>query len=353
VDFVRKELLGLLADPVSKSPLTIEAAQEEVGDVLEGTLRSSSGAYPVRKAIPRFVLTEDARQKQTENSFGYKWSQVGSYDSPGMHETSRKWLVKRYGFEDILEMQKFFSKSRLILDAGCGSGFSASLWMDRDWRRSGHAEWVGADISSAIDVARDRLAAIPGTSFVQADLMRLPFKEKTFDTIFSEGVLHHTPSTEKAFRSLVNMLAPGGEILFYVYRKKGPIREFTDDYVRHLLSPLDPEEAWEKLKPLTRLGESLASLHAEVQVKEDVPDLGIKAGAYDIQRFIYWNFAKLFWNDAFSFEGNVHVNFDWYHPAYAHRHTEEEIRRWCEEARLTIRHWDAQESGFTVRAKVT
>ena len=29
-------------------------------------------------------------------------------------------------------------------------------------------------------------------------------------------------------------LKPGGRILFYVYRKKGPIREFTDDYVREL-----------------------------------------------------------------------------------------------------------------------
>ena len=28
------------------------------------------------------------------------------------------------------------------------------------------------------------------------------------------------------------------------------------------------------------------------------------------------------------------MNFDWYHPRYAHRQTEEEVRRWCEEAGL-------------------
>ncbi len=349
---MRKELLKLLADPVSKSALTLETAMETAGDVLEGTLHSKGNDYPVRNAIPRFVLTEDARQKQTEKSFGYKWSQQDTYDSPGVHDASRRWLVARYGFQNVNDMQAFFAKGRRILDAGCGSGFSASLWMDEGWRRGGHAEWVGADISSAIDVARSRLGTIGGTSFVQADLLQLPFKEKTFDLIFSEGVLHHTPSTEKAFRSLLTVLAPAGEILFYVYRKKGPIREFTDDYVRNFLATLPPEVAWERLKPLTKLGKSLASMHGQVRVEEDISDLGIKAGSYDIQRFVYWNFAKLFWNETFKFEENHHVNFDWYHPAYAHRHTEEEVRRWCEDAHLSIVHFDAQESGFTVRARL-
>ena len=83
---------------------------------------------------------------------------------------------------------------------------------------------------------------------------------------------------------------------------------------------------------------------------EDVPLLGIRAGRYDIQRLIYWNFAKMFWNDQLSLEENHHVNFDWYHPRYAHRHTEEEVRGWCSEGNLKIVHFDAQESGFTVRA---
>ncbi|HEV3141257.1 MAG TPA: hypothetical protein VGY57_12105, partial [Vicinamibacterales bacterium] len=113
---------------------------------------------------------------------------------------------------------------------------------------------------------------------------------------------------------------------------------------------LDPEQAWEALRSLTALGQSLASLHADVDVTEDVPLLGIKAGRYDVQRLMYWHFAKMFWNDAYSFDENHHVNFDWYHPRYAHRHTEDEIRGWCDSAHLTITHFDAQESGYTVRA---
>src|SRR5207245_1639122 len=136
--------------------------------------------------------------------------------------------------------------------------------------------------SSAIDVARERIGHLPNTHFLQADLTRLPFRDQTFDTIFSEGVLHHTPSTENALKRLVRLLDLGGEVMFYVYRKKSPTREFVDDYVRNAVSDLSPLQAWEELKPLTRLGEALAGLHAEVEVPEDVAVLGIPAGRYDV-----------------------------------------------------------------------
>jgi len=304
-------------------------------------------SYVITNGIPRFVLTEDTDQRQTGNSFGFKWQQRHTYDSPQVRTTAQQWLVQRYGFDSVDEMRGFFGSRRRILDAGCGSGFSTSLWMNPSW---GRAAWVGIDISTAIDVAQERLGFIEGSHFIQADILQLPFLEDTFDTIFAEGVLHHTPSTEFALKSLVSLLEQGGEILFYVYRKRGPIREFSDDYIRGIVSPLDPEEAWAMLRPLTRLGQALAELHVEVEVPEDIPYLGIKAGVYDVQRLIYWHFAKMFWNEAFSFEENNHLNFDWYHPRYAHRHTEDEVRRWCVETGLSITHFDVQESGFTVRA---
>jgi arsenite methyltransferase len=348
---VRASLLEILVDPVSKSPLQVETGRPESDDIEEGTLRGADGrSYPVTNGIPRFVLTQDEAQKQTENSFGFKWQQQNTYDSPPMREVSQQWIVQRYGFGSVDEMQSFFGGRRRILDAGCGSGFSSSLWMSPSWRAGGNAEWVGADISVAIDVARRRLREMPGTHFVQADILQLPFRPKSFDAIFSDGVLHHTPSTEQALKSVAAMLAPGGQALFYVYRKKSPVREFTDDYIRNIVSSLEPNEAWEMLRPLTKLGKALAELNAEIDVPEDIPYLGIKAGRHNVQRLIYWHFAKLYWNDAFSLEENNHINFDWYHPKYAHRHSEEEVRRWCKEAGLSIMHLDAQESGYTVRA---
>ena len=349
---MRRSLLNILVDPIAKTPLQVEVHTFGTeGDIVEGVLRGPEGrSYEITKGIPRFVITEDRDQKQTENSFGFKWRQRKTYDSPQFRMTFRQWFMQRYDFTSVGNMQDFFARRRRILDAGCGSGFSSSLFMEECHREKGNGEWVGVEISEAIDVAQERLGSIPGTHFIQADIMHLPFRQRLFDTIISEGVLHHTPSTELALKSLVPLLEPRGEILFYVYRKKGPIREFTDDYVRSILSPLDPEAAWAQLRSLTKLGQALAGLHAEVEIPEDVPLLGIKAGRYDVQRLIYWHFAKLFWNECWSFEENNHVNFDWYHPRYAHRHTDEEIRRWCAENKISISRFDIQESGFTVRA---
>jgi SAM-dependent methyltransferase len=328
-----------------------EHRSEAGGAIVEGVLRSPDGrSYAITAGIPRFVLTEDYNQRRTERSFGYQWKQREAYDSTGSKDFSREWLVRRYGFASGSEMRRYFEKRQFILDAGCGGGYSASLWLDSAWRNGGTAQWFGADISEAINVAQRRLKGIPGLHFVQGDVCQLPFAEKTFDVIFSEGVLHHTPSTERALKSLVPLLRRGGEIMFYVYRKKGPIREFTDDYVREVMSVLAPEQAWEKLRPLTKLGQALAGLHAEVEVEEDIPYLGIKAGRYDVQRLIYWNFGKMFWNDNLSFDENHLQNFDWYSPRYAFRQTEEDVRRWCAESNLWIFYFNTEESGFTVRA---
>lgn len=349
---MRSSLLDLLVDPVSGLPVKLSENGLLEGEILQGALQSPEGnSYKIVNGIPRFVLTQDSGQKQTESSFAYKWQQRDAWYSPQVQAACQPWLVQRYGFESVDEMRSFFGAHQRVLDAGCGSGFGSSMWMDSSWRGDGKAEWVGADISEAVDVAQERLGAIPGTHFIQADILQLPFRPQSFDAIFSDGVLHHTPSTERALKSLAPLLVTHGEILFYVYRVKSPVREFTDDYVRDAISSLDPAEAWEALRPLTKLGQALAELHAEVEVPEDIPVLGIKAGRYDVQRLIYWHFAKLYWRETFSLEENNHVNFDWYHPRYSWRHTEDEIRRWCDEAGLRITRFDdTQESGFSVRA---
>jgi SAM-dependent methyltransferase len=347
---VKQALLDLLVDPLQRLPLVLRGATVRGSAIESGTLAAADGTgYPIRAGIPRFVFTEDADQLQTSNAFGFKWQKRDSYDSPEFRASSTKWLVEKYGFTSLDDWTGYYDARDRILDIGCGSGFSSSLFLDSP-RWSGAAMWVGLDISAAIDVAQDRLEQVPNTHFVQADALALPFPDASFDTIFSEGVLHHTPSTREAILSASRLLAPAGEIHFYVYRKKSPVREFTDDYLRDALTGLSEQEAWEAMRPLTRLGQALAELDAKITLDEGVPLLGIPAGEHVVQRLIYWHFAKLFWNPAWSFEENVHVNFDWYRPRYAHRQTADELRQWCAEAGLTITWFHEQESGFTVRA---
>lgn len=334
---------GLLVDPRTGSPVRRRS------DPLGGTsLVADDGTeFPVISGIPRFVHAAANDQAKTSDSFGYKWRRTDSYLSPAMREMGQRWLIERYGFPSVAAMREYLEERGTVLDLGCGGGYTASLWMEGQW--SGGL-WVGVDISEAIDVAFERLGHLPNTAFVQADLLSLPLRPGSVDVVFAEGVFHHTPSTRAALASAVSVLVPGGEIMFYVYRRKGPIREFSDDFVRAQISDLAPADAWIDLEPLTKLGRALAETGAKVVIPEDVPLLGIPAGSYDVQRLFYWHVAKMFWNPELSFEENHHINFDWYHPAYAHRQSEEEVRSWCWDLGLEITHLDSQESGFTVRA---
>jgi arsenite methyltransferase len=297
--------------------------------------------------IPRFVESRDEGQAQVRDSFAYKWDRRETYESDRRREIAATWILERYGFDSVDQLRAHLVAESPVLDVGCGAGYTAATWLAPGWG----GRYVGADISRAVDVARERLEHIDGTSFLQADVLDLPFRPESFGAIMAEGVLHHTPSTEAAFKALVPLLRRGGELLVYVYRRKAPLRELADDYLRERIGELPAEQAWDELRPVTRLAQALSELEVEVDVPEDVPLLGIEAGRHDVQRLIYWHFAKLFWHPELSLEENNHVQFDWYHPRYAHRHTEDELLRWCDDEGLDVVRLDVQESGLTLRAR--
>jgi arsenite methyltransferase len=286
-------------------------------------------------------------QEQTKEAFGFKWSKRDTYESEAVHKAHYAWLIQRYCNNDPKMLDKWLAGGRkTILDAGCGAGWSGFIFFG-DYIKD--HDYIGLDISSAAQVAEQRFKekGLPAR-FIQADLVNAPIEDESVDLIFSEGVLHHTDNTENAICRLAKKAKIGGRFMFYVYVKKSPGREFTDDWVRNQLLPLDDETAWERLKPLTSLGIELGRLNVTVDVPEDVPMLGIKKGPIDVQRLFYWHFCKMYYRPEYSFDENHHINFDWYRPINCHRHTPEEVRRYCERAGLEIEHMDVQESGITV-----
>jgi len=290
-----------------------------------------------------------AAQVQTKETFGFKWSKRDTYESEEVTSNMQRWLFERYCGGDHARLSQWLGGGRkIILDAGCGSGYSAILFFGDLLKEH---DYLGVDISNAIEVGRTRFreAGYSG-DFLQSDLLDMPIPDGTVDMIFSEGVLHHTDSTERAIGSLAVKLKPGGRLLFYVYAKKAVIREFTDDFIRQELSHLADEDAWKALEPLTRLGIELGRLQVDLDVPEDIPYLGIKAGKLDLQRFFYWNICKAFYREDFTLGEMNHINFDWFRPLNCHRHTEGEIRLWCTDASLSIERLDVSESGLTVVA---
>ncbi len=319
--------------------------------LIEGAQCTVAGVpYEVAGGIPRQRPPgESATQDQTRSAFGYKWGRRDTYESDEALRIARDWLIARYGAMDANDWLWETSSRPVVLDAGCGAAMSAiELFgpvMDR-------IRYVGLDISDAVDVARRRFSEKDfDGAFVQGSVVAPPCSDGTVDIIFSEGVLHHTDSTETALKQLARLLVPGGRFLFYVYRKKGPVREFSDDYLRHQLQGMDHDDAWQALMPLSKLGQALGEMDVEIDVPEAVDLLGIPAGKIPLQRFIYWHVFKAFYRPEMSLDEMNHVNFDWYMPLNAHRQSEDDVTRWCDEAGMQVERLEVEESGITVIAR--
>ena len=314
----------------------------------DGEVTASGQQLVMRGGILRERSLLSDAQAQTSEAFGFKWAKRDTFESEASLRRMHAWLVERYGDVPSAPWWSDYGDDPLLLDAGCGAGMSGLALLGP---KLDQIRYLGADVSTAVEVAAQRFAeAGHRAGFIQADITALPLPEGSVDVIFSEGVLHHTDSTEGALKSLAPLLRPGGRFLLYVYRRKGPVREFTDDHVRAALQGMEPKAAWAALEPLTRLGIALGELEVDVDVPEDIELLGIPAGKIDLQRLFYWHVAKAYYDPELSLDEMNHINYDWYAPRNAHRQTADEVRRWCEEAGLDIEREDVQEAGITVTA---
>jgi SAM-dependent methyltransferase len=327
----------LLVDPGDRA-----SSLSRDGDALVG---ASGRRFPIVRGVPDFTGAHDAGQEQTSESFGFKWNKQPDWGFKPEHQPVI-WSIWRdfFGWEGPDQLRALM-QGKTVLDAGCGSGAALNQFVD--WP----AMVVAADISDAIYACHRRFGDRRNVTLVKADLVHLPLRDAAFDVIWSSGVLHHTPDTFASLRALVRHLRPGGRIVFYVYVKKAPVREFVDDYLREQIAPLPPAEAWARMEALTHFGRKLSEITQPLVIEEDVPDLGFAAGTYNVQRFVYYHLFKCFWNPALSFDDNVHVNFDWYHPRYAHRHTPDEVRQWLDHLGLATEHFHVSDSGISVIAR--
>ena len=290
-----------------------------------------------------------SNKEQTFQSFKDKWEKNASLAfAQTLDEQSEvfKWIINRNGFANADELRSFLSDKKRILDGGCGNGRVTAL-LHR--YAPDDAETVGIDLTAA-HVAAENLKELEQVSVFQKDLLGDLGDIGTYDFIYSQEVLHHTADPKKSFDNLVSILRPGGEIAIYVYKIKAPLREYADDYVRNIISGMSYEASSAALNEITEFGRVLSEQGITVNVpKVDV--LGIEAGEYDLQRFIYHFFFKCYWNNMFNREENNAINYDWYHPQIATRHSLEEVLGWFADNQLTVTHQFVDHYGITVRGQ--
>lgn len=97
------------------------------------------------------------------------------------------------------------NKYKRILEIGCGVGTDL-----RQFAEVG--EVMGIDLSeNSVRLAQQgfELFGYEG-DFLIGDGENLGFKDNSFDFVYSLGVLHHTPNTQKAVDEIHRVLKPGG-----------------------------------------------------------------------------------------------------------------------------------------------
>ncbi len=351
--------LHIFVDPKTQQPLELKIEKEEVGHIVAGKLCNGSREYPIINGIPRFVGKEfyaetinDTDENETAKSFGDKWRD-NRYQKTGFTKQDIQNLKEQFmamlGCHSVSQLKRLLTKATKTLNAGCGVAWSEYLF---NYNKKTERHCI--DISLSVETAYQNIRDFKNIIVSQASIFELPYKDQTFDLIYSCGVLHHTPHPKKAFLSLVRKLTPGGRIGIYIYNVKPFLRELADREIRKITTSLDYDECMRFSRRITKLGRALSRIKQPLIIEEDIDLLGIKKGKYNLQRFIYDYFVKCWYNPKRHIKSAYLTNQDWYHPVYASHHTKEEMLAWFTEAGLKrvkcVQPQGWEHSGFFVSA---
>ena len=264
----------------------------------------------------------DIDKVQTNEAFSTKWEALkeSKQDDEPWKKFQKNWYLKLYGFENEDNLKSFLYNKPLVIDAGCGKGYKAAWFA----KLSPHSTVIGVDFSTSVFEAADRYQDIENLYFIQSDIANLPLNESCADFINCDQVVHHTPDPPKTIKEFRRVLKKDMFLCNYVYAKKALPRELLDEHFRSVSHNFSNEQLWSLSEKLTQLGKLLSGLNLTLDFPE-IKELGIKGGKQDLQRFIYWNFIKCFWNEELGHEASLSGNFDWYAPSLAFRYSQNEF----------------------------
>jgi O-antigen/teichoic acid export membrane protein/SAM-dependent methyltransferase len=102
-----------------------------------------------------------------------------------------------------------------LLEVGCGMATDLLQFA------RGGSRVIGIDITPrSIEIARKRFEVynLDG-AFAIGDAENLAFPDHSFDLVYSFGVLHHTPNTQRAIEEIRRVLRPGGQAIVMLYNR--------------------------------------------------------------------------------------------------------------------------------------
>ncbi len=348
---MKYRLLDWLACPSCGTPdLQVQAwssdTKQSPAEIVDGLLEcpKCDKLYPIVGAIPRMLpdsflehygylssrypgkLTKTPQMEQeiaafqkqcraTAESFGFEWLRFVVTDKP----------EDIWSYRETTGLTSGDVKGKLVLDAGCGMGRYIEV------AAADGAEVVGMDLSRAVERAWRETKHRSQIHLVQGNIMKLPFKPNTFEFIYSIGVLHHTPSTRRAFQSLCPILRPGGRISIWVYQTHQP--EKNAAFYKRAFAFLARGVSDGLRVITTRLPHNLLANLCYAAVPLGL--LKRKAVENKALKTVLWPVLLLPISHHSKWQVRVCDTFDWLAPQFQWKHTTKEVRAWFEAEGLT------------------
>jgi ubiquinone/menaquinone biosynthesis C-methylase UbiE len=167
---------------------------------------------------PRLVATGDAYKDEVQR----QWNKdpAGSHYVVEAAPHTKEWFLEaeryRYGtyapwMAETMEFDRH--RGEEVLEIGGGMGTDLAQFALHG------AHVTDVDLSSGhLKLAKENFAVrgLEGR-FILQDAESLVFENDTFDLVYSNGVLHHTPNTRQVVCEICRVLKPGGRVIVMVY----------------------------------------------------------------------------------------------------------------------------------------
>lgn len=341
---MKQELLDILACPDCLSPLQISIFKESTEhpkEILEGVLlcKNCSSIVPIIESIPRFVPNildsyPDFSKRYPQLAASLKKNHWKEREFRKIHAETQE----RFGFEwlnypgSLAEDREIFLnetqlppeawKDKKVLDAGCGMGRYSRIAHELG------ATVISLDLSPALIRLKDLAFSSPRLHLIQGNLMQPPFREKSFDIIYSIGVLHHTPSAKEAFKKLARAVRDRGFLSVWLYGTAGRFKDFRTNPLRADRQGLKKYIFFVWL--IVMLREALSEALRLLTVR--IPHKVLFLLCYPLALLGKVPFIKyLTFSVHPQWRVRLQENFDWLSPPYQSHHTKEELISWFEE----------------------
>ncbi len=222
---MKKELLRYLVCIYCGKELSLVVGESSGKDIIKGFLNCECGkSFLVKDGIPRMLKDYvESVKVETAKAFAFEWKSFSEI----YQEYEAQFL------DWISPVSKDFFEGKLVLDAGCGTGRHAFFAVKYG------AEVIAVDLGDSVVVAKENTKTLKNVHVVQADIYQMPFKDKLFDYAYSIGVLHHLPSPQEGFNSIVSKIKRGGRVSAWVYGQENNfLLKFADPVRRFVFSKL-------------------------------------------------------------------------------------------------------------------